>query len=156
MGSLIQQFAMQNEESFSDFERFYDIHHPSESITKPTTVEELFDLLKTMASHFATSMIILDGLDEISTARADVVELLGNLSSDVGRIKTLFASREESDIGHCLQHFEKLSIAARSSDLRLYVASEIETRIRKRQLRIHDPNLKEEIMKRLIDKADGM
>jgi hypothetical protein len=81
-------------------------------------------------------MVILDGLVEISTARVDVVELLGSVGSDLGRIKTLFASREESDIQHCLQHFEKLSIAAKSSGLRLYIVSEIETHIRKRQLRI--------------------
>jgi hypothetical protein len=48
---------MQNEESFSDFESFYDIHHPSESTTKLTTVEELLDLLKTMASGPSGSAI---------------------------------------------------------------------------------------------------
>jgi hypothetical protein len=45
---------------------------------------------------------------------------------------------------------------ARSSDLELYVASEIETRTRKKELNIKDPDLKEEIMKRLIHGADGM
>lgn len=45
---------------------------------------------------------------------------------------------------------------AHSSDLALYVASEIEKRIRKRQLSIKDSDLKETIMNRLVNGAEGM
>jgi hypothetical protein len=45
-------------------------------------------------------------------------------------------------------------IAAMSSDLRLYMASEIDRR--KHKLRIKDPSLTEHIMKKLVDGTDGM
>jgi hypothetical protein len=62
----------------------------------------------------------------------------------------------ETDIEIHLQEYEKISIAATSSDLKLYVAAEIESRSRKKALRTRDPGLKEEIMERLILGAEGM
>jgi hypothetical protein len=45
-------------------------------------------------------------------------------------------------------------IAAMSSDLRLYMALEIDRL--KHKLRIKDPSLTEHIMKKLVDGTDGM
>jgi hypothetical protein len=101
-------------------------------------------------------MVIVDGLDEISVNRSDVVEILQSLNTPSGNIKTLFASRKEIDPQHPLRHYKQLSIAAMSSDLRLYVASEIEKRIGNTKLRIRSSDLKEHIMATLIEKADGM
>jgi predicted LPLAT superfamily acyltransferase len=85
------------------------------------------------------------------------VELLASLSTgNQTKIKTLFTSRLETDIEVHLGSYEKVSIAATSSDLRLYVASEIENRTRKKVLRMRNPELKKEIMDRLIDGAQGM
>ena len=77
-------------------------------------------------------------------------------ASEKSNIKTLFTSRLETDIEIHLQNYEKISIAATSSDLKLYVAAEIESRSRKKALRIRDPELKKEIMDRLIEGAEGM
>lgn len=101
-------------------------------------------------------MIVVDGLDEITQDRAVVTRDLSNLSSEGDKIKTLFASRPEVDIGYELGNFVQVSIAAMSSDLRLYVASEIERRTRERNLRIQDSTLKDYIMKALVEGADGM
>jgi hypothetical protein len=101
-------------------------------------------------------MIVVDGLDEITHDRAGVTRDLSSLNSEGGKIKTLFASRPEVDIGYELGSFVQVSIAAMSSDLRLYVASEIERRTREKRLRIRDPTLKDHIMKTLIEGADGM
>jgi len=101
-------------------------------------------------------MIVVDGLDEITNDRAGVTRLLRSLNTVGGHIKTLFASRPEVDIGYELEKFVQVSIAAMSSDLRLYVASEIERRTKERTLRIRDPNLKDHIMTTLVDGADGM
>lgn len=101
-------------------------------------------------------MIVVDGLNEIVNNRADITKLLQSLNTATGSIKTLFASRPEIDIGYQLEDFVQVSIAAMSSDLRLYVASEIERRTRERKLRIQDPSLKGHIMRALIDGADGM
>jgi hypothetical protein len=101
-------------------------------------------------------MIIVDGLDEIINDRADVTRLLRSINTEGGQIKTLFASRPEVDISYKLESFVQVSIAAMSSDLRLYVASEIERRTRERKLRIRDQTLKDYIMTTLVDSADGM
>jgi hypothetical protein len=101
-------------------------------------------------------MVVVDGLDEITNHRADVTKLLRSLNTEEGQIKTLFASRADFDIGYELEDFVQLSIAAMSSDLRLYVASEIERRTRQRKLRMRDPNLKDYIMTTLVDGAEGM
>jgi hypothetical protein len=84
------------------------------------------------------------------------VELLASLNADGFNIKTLFTSRLETDIELHLGSYEKISIAATNSDLKLYVASEIESRSRKKLLRTRDPDLKREIMDRLVEGAEGM
>jgi hypothetical protein len=101
-------------------------------------------------------MIVVDGLDEITNNRADVTRLLRSLNTGGGHVKTLFASRPEIDIGYELEYFNQVSIAAMSTDLRLYVASEIERRTREKELRIRDPSLKDHIMTTLVNEADGM
>jgi hypothetical protein len=101
-------------------------------------------------------MIVVDGLDEITHDRAGVTRDLSSLNSEGGKIKTLFASRPEVDIGYELGNFVRVSIAAMSSDLRLYVASEIERRTRDKRLRIRDSTLKDHIMITLVEGADGM
>lgn len=87
-----------------------------------------------------------------------VTQLLASLS-DIGEaknIKSLFLSRDDPDIRLVLKGFVHISIAASSNDLRLFVQAEIELRTRNKDLRIKDQTLKEEIMKRLLDGADGM
>jgi hypothetical protein len=102
-------------------------------------------------------MIVVDGLDEITNNRAEVTRHLSSLNAEDGKIKTLFASRPEVDIGYELEDFVQVSIAAMSSDLRLYVASEIEKRTRENRLRIgEDQSLKDHIMTTLVEGADGM
>ena len=71
-------------------------------------------------------------------------------------IKSLFFSRDETDIRDYLQNFVMVSIAANSTDLKIFVEAEIELRIRNRDLRIKDHALKERIIKRLVGDADGM
>jgi hypothetical protein len=113
-------------------------------------------MLRNITDLFPLTSILIDGLDEITRNRFDTVQLLRRIQQEPCKIRTLFASRCERDIEQCLDGFEQVSIVARSSDLELYVASEIETRTRKKELNIKDPDLKEEIMKRLIHGADGM
>ena len=128
----------------------------SDGTKRAHTPEELCQLIRKLSEYFETAMIVVDGLDEITNDRAGVTRLLRSLNTVGGHIKTLFASRPEVDIGYELEDFVQVSIAAMSSDLRLYVASEIERRTKERKLRIRDPNLKDHIMTALVDGADGM
>jgi hypothetical protein len=120
------------------------------------TVEDIRDLIIELSCNFESVSIVVDGLDEINDDRADVTTLLDSLNTPHGRIRTLLASRKEVDIEWVLSTYPKISIAARSADLRLYVRSEIDKRSSKRKLRIQDPDLKDHIIKVLTEGADGM
>lgn len=147
---------MRNEDCFDDLTIFYDEHiSPDRSIRTPTP-EEICQLIVKVSSHFDTIMIVVDGLDEILHGRANVSDLLSKLNTSSLSTKTLFASRPEVDIAHVLDGYVKISIAAQSSDLRLYIACEIERRTKDMRLEIQDPNLKEHIMTTLAEGADGM
>lgn len=119
-------------------------------------LEKLLELLHAVVRPFSVAAVIIDGIDEISSNRLDATELLRCINQPHCSIRTLFASRCEIDIEECLADYERVSIAARSTDLELYVASEIEIRTKRKQLNIKDPDLKAQIMKRLINGADGM
>ncbi|CAG8958257.1 hypothetical protein HYFRA_00000611 [Hymenoscyphus fraxineus] len=156
LGALARQLIAQNEECFEDLKEFYDNHHEKDGSIRSPTVEDLCDLISLVSTRFRMAMIIVDGLDEISNNRAGITRHLKSLNDRSNTIKTLFASRPEIDIGYELEGFSQVSIAANSSDLRLYVTSEIERRTRERRLNIKDLSLKEHIMKVLSEGADGM
>ncbi len=116
-----------------------------------------------MASSFHDVSIIVDGLDECGESTTKVIESLVSLGSDVSsNTRTLFLSRAEHEIREILQeryNYNHIEIAANSEDLRLYVAAEIKSRMRKtgrEQLRIKSPELKKHIMEALVQRADGM
>jgi hypothetical protein len=127
--------------------------YPSSRMAKPET---LLELLHAVMGSFSAATVIIDGLDEISRNRSDAMELLRRINQPLCAIRTLFASRREIDIEGYLGDYEQVSIAARNSDLELYVGSEIETRTRRKQLNIKDADLKAQIMNRLINGADGI
>ncbi|KAH8748378.1 hypothetical protein BGZ57DRAFT_720244, partial [Hyaloscypha finlandica] len=158
LGALVRQLAIQNPRCLGTLDKFYALHYrESRSTTGPSvTPEDLCSLIQSLSTFFDEVMVIIDALDECGTDRSKVVELLASLNTDGFNIKTLFTSRLETDIEFHLDSYEKISIAATSSDLRLYVASEIESRSRKKLLRTRDPDLKGEIMDRLVEGAEGM
>lgn len=97
-------------------------------------------------------------MDECGTNAGLVAEFLSSLNNDDGNaeFKTLILSRDEIDIRERLKDYPRISIAAQSSDLRLYVGAEIETRTRKKMLNIKAPELKEHVRERLVEGAEGM
>lgn len=157
-GSLACQLALQDEQSFEKLRAFHEKYNPADRPSIGCSLESLRDLLVEMASNFNNAMIIVDALDECGTQSKYVTNLLSGLdnSDEVGNIKTLFLSRNEEDIREVLEGYDQVSIAARSSDLRLFVGAEIELRIRNKDLRIKDESLKQDIMERLVEGADGM
>jgi len=83
-------------------------------------------------SHFSVASVVIDGLDEIKRNRLDAISLLRRIAQENCGARTLYASRREVDIKQYLDDYEQVSIVARSSDLELYVASEIDSRTRKK------------------------
>jgi hypothetical protein len=158
LGALVRQLAIQNPRCLGTLDKFYALHYrESRSTTGPSVApEDLCLLIQSLSTFFDEVMVIIDALDECGTDRSKVVELLASLNADGFNIRTLFTSRLETDIEFHLDSYEKISITVTSSDLRLYVASEIESRSRKKLLRTRDPDLKGEIMDRLVEGAEGM
>lgn len=157
LGSLAQQFAKQDEVSFAKLRDFYETHNPEHHQSFRYDSEALARLVRAVTLVFDCAMIIVDGLDECGTNASLVVDSLTALN-DGGdtTIKTIFLSRDEIEIRERLENYTQVSIAARSSDLRLYVGAEIDLRTRKKRLRIKDQSLKEHILERLVEGADGM
>lgn len=155
-GSLVKQFVFSSEAAFRLAESFYDAHSRSSSGHQSVNTESLIESLHNITELLHSTTIVIDGLDEISANRFDALDLIKQIYHGRANTRVLFASRPERDIEQCLSDFDSISIAARSSDLELYVASEIEKRSRRRELNIRDMDLKDLIMKRLVHGADGM
>ena len=158
LGSLIQQIAKQDEQCFEKVQKFCDQRNPEYRDDFGYDTQELRDLFLDIASSFDCTTLIVDGLDECGSKAAEVTELLASVNVLEGdaNIKSLFLSRDEVDIREHLEDYTKVAITARSSDLKLYVAAEIDIRVRKHKLRIKDPSLKAYIMGRLEKGAEGM
>jgi hypothetical protein len=121
---------MQNEQAFGSLETFYRSHNPKGKSMAPPIAEELRTFLQSITICFDNALIVVDALDECIKNRSYVVDLLRSLNvSGDNNIKTLFTSRREVDIEDLLLDYDQVSIVARSSDLKLYVVSEIEERI---------------------------
>ena len=140
--SLVEQIAKQDEQSFEKVQEFYKIHNPEQRDDTKYGPEELRDLILDMTSMFDCVMIDVDALDECGVDADQTFEMLVSLNDcDFMNIKTLFLSLDEPNIRQLLNTYTQLPIAARSSDLRLYVAAEIESRTRKGRLRVRDKSL---------------
>lgn len=158
LGSLATQIAKQDEQCFDKLLLFNAKHNPDNKASAAYNEEDLRELIVEMASYFDSTMIVVDALDECGSQTAPVTDILTRLHShsEGTHVKTLFLSRDEPDIRDFLGGYSEISIAARSSDLRLYVGAEIELRTRRRALRIKDRSLKDHIIETLVEGAEGM
>jgi hypothetical protein len=93
-----------------------------------------------MTRPISKLFLVIDALDECIDTRSEVLDALKDLHiSQEENIRVLYTSRNEVDIQHALTAFTEVPIEAKSVDLELYVASEIQARIQPGQLRITDP-----------------
>ena len=157
LGSLAKQIAVQNMEAFAELEDSYHRVFKDGDIARSIHAEDLRGLIVNMTKRVSDVFFVVDGLDECLSERSMVVELLDSLKDpETDGVRLLFASRDEQDIWIALRDYHEVSIAARSSDIRLYVAAELQRRMDKGSLVLRNPSLKEHIMERLVEKAEGM
>lgn len=161
LGSLVRQLALQEALVLAKVKDFYNFHHPAGRPPSHPTEQDLGVLLQDISNSFPEVTIILDGLDECGSSpgieRSELIRILSTLhDGHAGSIRIAIASRQERDIEKCFDEFTKVSIAAMSLDLELYVACEVERRTKTEKLRIRDSALKGEIIQVLINGADGM
>ena len=156
LASLAGQLARQDSRCFDLLQNCYKPNDDSFPRHGLPDADELMQLLRKMSSCFNDVMIIVDALDECFEPSDVSEKLRAYVTADDSNIKIALLSRDEFEIKCHMADFVHLSIKARSSDLRLYVSSEIEERTRKQRLRIRSSELKDEILEELISGADGM
>lgn len=157
LSSLVSQLARQNEEAFQIVEKYYKELAFQKPLAAEPSLQKLLTVFDTMVRMFDQVFVVVDGLDECETD--EVVRSLSQLSfkKNSASISTLLLSRDvvhirdqlESDFGH-------IEIEAHTEDIQLYVFTELEKRIESKQLRIRNPELKAEIVDRLVNGAKGM
>ncbi|KAL1619009.1 hypothetical protein SLS54_006859 [Diplodia seriata] len=159
LGAIACQLARQDasQRCFALLQDYHKACHPPERPASSPKTSMLLGLIRDMSICFDEVSIVVDALDECGNNRTEVVESLAGLNDGaLSNIRTAFLSRDELDIRMILEDFMHIPIAAHSEDLKIFVAEEIEARIRKKKLRIKSPALKNEIMERLTHGADGM
>ncbi|KAI0191306.1 hypothetical protein F4808DRAFT_453693 [Astrocystis sublimbata] len=157
LGALASQLARQDEAAFNDLQEYYDSLHPSASLPRPLDSEELRDIIIKMSENFDQVLIVVDGLDECADRTDDVVMALLELSQFADRVTMALFSRQLVEISQRLENdFKEIVIAAHTEDITLYVGAEIESRIAQGKLEFQEIGLKDEVKRRLVDKADGM
>lgn len=120
------------------------------------SLQELKSLLFRMSSVFDEVSIVVDALDECKQPR-QTSKLLADLATkQSSNIKVILVSREDPQIETHLGSFDKVSISAQSSDLRLFVSAQIQERTEDSRWRIRSTELEAEIIRRLVHGSEGM
>jgi hypothetical protein len=159
LASIASQIAIQHEKACEILEEEHKKIHPGTTDVKHLKPEILVSLLKKQFCLFDFTTLIIDGLDECGDNTANVLDQLVFLAGEFKlALRLAIFSRDELIIRKRLTEIdcESISIAAASSDIRLYAASEIEQRVRNGRLLIEHSSTKEVILQKLIDKAQGM
>lgn len=132
------------------------------------SLEDHSQLLSSFSNHFRRSFILVDALDEhlISDDEDNAMQLtlldtflnLQHHGSSSGCYTLFFTSRIQSLIESHLAGFIRLDIRATDSDIESYLRSRIydPTKFTFAQKVQDDANLGNEIVRRLVQKAQGM
>jgi Cdc6-like AAA superfamily ATPase len=156
LASIAGQLAMQ---STSCADMLLEKRSAENGPTLPS-VQVLSKLVRRMSSRFDEVVIVVDAVDEAKDP-GDVTRALCELAKpgeSSSNIKLAILSRDEPFIRECMPQpdFQHLPIAARNRDLQLFVAAQIDERIRTRKLRINSPTLKDDVLDLLVKRAHGM
>ncbi|KAJ3549935.1 hypothetical protein NM208_g236 [Fusarium decemcellulare] len=157
LGAISSQLARQGNEAFEILHQYYEDLHPPQGLAKTPDPDELRDRISQMCELFEQTIIVVDGLDECGDETDDVVDALMQVAEYSDRVSMALFSRDHFNIRIRLsEDFEVIPIAAHTEDIQIYVGAELEKRIERRQLRLNDTSMKEEIMETLVNRAKGM
>lgn len=152
---FIGQFARQSAVCMHLLEEKIGHHEDSNLQISIHDEDDLLSLLRQMCGVFNSVSLIVDGLDECHDTTSTTARL-AKLVVNVPHVRMLLFSRREPEMEPLLDNFDDFSIAAESQDLRLYVPAQMEERARLQRLRIKNADVKDEIVEKLVNGADGM
>jgi hypothetical protein len=157
LGALASQLARQNDAAYPILARYYQELHDSRQLGRNPTVDGLCAALSDMLLLYDQTYLIIDGLDECGGHVDEVVAAISSWAVTQDRLSIALLSRNEANIrGYLRDGYENVEIAAHTEDVTEYVTAQIEERVRTRRLRLHDPLLKEEIVRELTKGTGGM
>lgn len=124
------------------------------------TSKDIMTLICSAISLNSAVTIVFDGLDECEQeAKEQIVTFFERLTTPRRTIiKLLVFCREEDNILRSLAKFSRIhvTLAASASDINSYVSGSVRSRIEAGNLRLRNPELEQEIVSELVDKANGM
>ncbi|KAH6988109.1 hypothetical protein BKA56DRAFT_714323 [Ilyonectria sp. MPI-CAGE-AT-0026] len=157
LGAIASQLARQKDEAFEILRQYHDDLHPKKGLAHAPDPDELRARIVQMSELFDQTMIVVDGLDECSDKADDVVDILLEVADYAQNLSMALLSRDHLNIRDRLEpDFDIAPIAADTSDLKRYVSTELEQRIKGGRLRLSDMSVKEEIAEALVSRAQGM
>jgi hypothetical protein len=152
LGSLIQQLLLWQSIIPKDIVELYNSHKRFN--TRPD-IAELSTHLRSVASLFSKVYIVVDALDECDEANKTRSSLLIQLQSLEKHIQLFFTSRPLGEI-ESLRDAAQFKICAQEDDMRKYLSAKIQQERRLAELCTKYGDLEEEILDKIIVKADGM
>ncbi|PVH94333.1 ankyrin [Periconia macrospinosa] len=158
LSTLASQLARQNTDSFQLLKNYHEKLRPSNHLKKEPEQDELIKLIHAMSDTFEDVRIIVDGVDECGNSAGEVSRELRLMASQHDTMSLGLLSRDEQDIRDELDDSfcDYIEISAHTKDLEHYVRCEIEDRMAKRRLKVKSIDLKDEIIKQLVSRANGM
>ncbi|TGJ80329.1 hypothetical protein E0Z10_g8445 [Xylaria hypoxylon] len=157
LGAMASQLARQNSQAFNELKELYEALHPQNRLARDPDSDILQDCLEKVFKCFDQIILVVDGLDECDDNTDEVTQALADIGDYSTNVTMALVSRDEYNINLKLHDsFTKVQIGARKEDILLYVASEIDRRIKDDRLRTSNTELKDEILTRLSNDADGM
>jgi hypothetical protein len=151
LGSLIQQLLLQSIIP----EDFVDLYNSHKRSNTRLDLVELSTRLKSVASLFSKVYIVVDALDECNEADKTRSSLLIQLRSLAKHVQLFFTSRPLGEI-ESLRDAAIFKIRAQEDDMRKYLSAKIQQEGHLTELCTKHRDLKEEILDKIIAKADGM
>jgi hypothetical protein len=134
-----------------DFRLLYESHKQRRT---HFNVTELSNWLRVAASKYSRLFCVVDALDEL--AENTRLRLISEINKLPSHTYVLFTSRYSLDTEKLLSDSLKLEIQAQESDLRSYLADRAVEEPRLRRHIQKDPALLEDILDKIVSKAQGM
>jgi hypothetical protein len=159
LGAIAVQLALRSDSAFDLLQKLYSKVHSTNRTSRGFDADDLCQLIGKMTNLFATTTIVIDGVDECLENSTYITRSFVTLAQTCAEhAKVAILSRDEYDIRTVIKqaNFTGISIEAHKEDLMLYVAASIKDRMRDGRLRVKSKELEGLILERLVDGAQGM
>lgn len=125
--------------------------------TSPTTTEYLHSL-QSLAKDYSEVYIVIDALDECIDKTGQLIwsDLLTKLKDSVPNLRLLYTSRDIDDVAGILSKSSVIDVRASDEDLETYIREQLRTQNTLLQFCKQDPTLESKVLRRVVEKADGM